>query len=158
MSRMNYLDKLLDGVAVEWRALGTVADIGTGSSNRQDESEKGIYRFLAIEHKLLAIKVDESLLDEAIPAFLNQKTIANAAVTFIWVAVAERMVWRFGERGYRYLLLDAGHICQNLYLAGQNVNCGTCAIAAFDDDAVNRFLNLDGEELFVAYAATVGKY
>lgn len=126
--------------------------------NNVEGLEKGIYRFLAIEHKLLAIKVDESLLDEAIPAFLNQKTIANAAVTFIWVAVAERMVWRFGERGYRYLLLDAGHICQNLYLAGQNVNCGTCAIAAFDDDAVNRFLNLDGEELFVAYAATVGKY
>ena len=126
--------------------------------NNVEGLEKGIYRFLAIEHKLLAIKVDESLLDEAIPAFLNQKTIANAAVTFIWVAVAERMVWRFGERGYRYLLLDAGHICQNLYLAGQNVNCGTCAIAAFDDDAVNRFLNLDGEELFVVYAATVGKY
>ena len=126
--------------------------------NNVEGLEKGIYRFLAIEHKLLAIKVDESLLDEAIPAFLNQKTIANAAVTFIWVAVVERMVWRFGERGYRYLLLDAGHICQNLYLAGQNVNCGTCAIAAFDDDAVNRFLNLDGEELFVAYAATVGKY
>ena len=38
MSRMNYLDKLLDGVAVEWRALGTVADIGTGSSNRQDKT------------------------------------------------------------------------------------------------------------------------
>ena len=42
---MSYLEKLLNGIAVEWTALGSVADIGTGSSNRQDESANGIYRF-----------------------------------------------------------------------------------------------------------------
>ena len=41
-----------------------------------------------------------------------------------WVAVVERMTWRYGERGYRYLHLDAGHICQNLYLAAETSNCG----------------------------------
>lgn len=126
--------------------------------NNIEGLDKGIYRFLAVEHKLLAVKVADDLLQEAVPAFLNQKTIANSAVTFIWVAVKERMTWRFGERGYRYLFLDAGHVCQNLYLSSQNVKCGTCAIAAFDDDAVNGFLEIDGENLFVAYAATVGKY
>jgi SagB-type dehydrogenase family enzyme len=67
------------------------------------------------------------------------------------------MVWRYGERGYRYLHLDAGHVCQNLYLAAQVIGCGVCAIAAFDDAALNEAWELDGEDLFVIYLATVGK-
>ena len=59
---MSFLNKLLDGVAVEWRALGTVADIGTGSSNRQDESEKGIYPFYVRSRNIL--KSDTFEFDE----------------------------------------------------------------------------------------------
>lgn len=43
MSELSYLEKLLDGVEVEWVTLGSMADIGTGSSNRQDESENGMF-------------------------------------------------------------------------------------------------------------------
>lgn len=45
MSALSYLEKLLNGVDVEWVALGSIADIGTGSSNRQDESDNGTYPF-----------------------------------------------------------------------------------------------------------------
>ena len=78
-------------------------------------------------------------------------------VTFVWAAVRERMYWRYGERGYRYLFLDAGHVCQNLYLAGEALQCGVCALGAFDDDAIDQLLGLDGEDQFVIYAASVGK-
>jgi SagB-type dehydrogenase family enzyme len=67
------------------------------------------------------------------------------------------MTWRYGERGYRYLLLDAGHICQNLYLSGLSLGCGTCAIAAFEDDDLNSVLDLDGQDEFVVYGASLGK-
>jgi SagB-type dehydrogenase family enzyme len=67
------------------------------------------------------------------------------------------MFWRYPERGYRYLLLDAGHVCQNLYLAAEGLGCGVCAIAAYDDDAINAALELDGETLFVVYAASLGR-
>jgi len=67
------------------------------------------------------------------------------------------MAWRYGERGYRYLFLDAGHVCQNLYLASENIDCGTCAIGAFHDDELNKLLNINGKDQFVIYAATVGK-
>jgi SagB-type dehydrogenase family enzyme len=67
------------------------------------------------------------------------------------------MYWRYLERGYRYLHLDAGHICQNLYLAAEPIGCGVCAIAAFDDDAVNAFLGIDGVEQFAIYLASLGK-
>jgi SagB-type dehydrogenase family enzyme len=71
--------------------------------------------------------------------------------------VVPRMYYRYGERGYRYLHLDVGHVCQNLYLAAEAIDCGVCAIAAFDDDMMNALLHLDGEDQFVIYMSPVGK-
>jgi len=67
------------------------------------------------------------------------------------------MTWRYCQRGYRYLYLDAGHVCQNLYLLAESIRCGVCAIAAYDDDLVNHALGLDGEEQFAIYIATLGR-
>jgi nitroreductase len=108
--------------------------------NRVEGLQPGLYRFLALGHKLIAVDLEPGIA---------------AAVTR--VAVAERMVWRYGQRGYRYMHLDAGHVCQNLYLAAQSVGGGACAIAAFSDEDMNHLLGLDGEEQFVIYLATVGK-
>jgi SagB-type dehydrogenase family enzyme len=90
-------------------------------------------------------------------ACLEQPQITNSAATFIWVAVVERMFWRYVERGYRYLHLDAGHVCQNLALGAEQIASGICPIAAFDDEALNTLLGLDGEELFAIYLASAGK-
>ena len=78
-------------------------------------------------------------------------------MTFFWVAVPARTTWRYGNRGYRYIHLDAGHICQNLYLAAEAIGCGCCAVAAFHDEALNQVLGVDGENAFVTYVAPLGK-
>jgi SagB-type dehydrogenase family enzyme len=117
----------------------------------------GLYRFLALEHKLIEVNMSDNISEEIIKACLDQSFIAKSAVTFLWAAQANRMTWRYGERGYRYLHLDAGHVCQNLYLSAQVVGCGVCAIAAFDDEYLNAVIGLDGEEQFVVYVATLGK-
>jgi SagB-type dehydrogenase family enzyme len=83
--------------------------------------------------------------------------ITTSAVSIFWAADIARMSYRYGERGYRYIHLDAGHVCQNLYLAAQNRGCGVCAIAAFEDDLTNAALGLDGEREFVVYIAALGK-
>jgi SagB-type dehydrogenase family enzyme len=67
------------------------------------------------------------------------------------------MAWRYGQRGYRYIFLDAGHACQNLYLAAESLSCGVCATGAFHDEQLNTLLGLDGQEQFAVYGATVGK-
>jgi len=64
----------------------------------------------------------------------RQAHVRGSAVSFFWAAFVERMTWRYVERGYRYMLLDAGHVCQNLYLASQTVNCVASAIGSFIDD------------------------
>jgi SagB-type dehydrogenase family enzyme len=71
--------------------------------------------------------------------------------------VIYRMAWRYSERAYRLVHLDAGHTCQNLYLAAGQIGCGTCAIGAFDDQQIADFLKIDGEEEFVLYCAAVGR-
>ncbi|MEG6586368.1 SagB/ThcOx family dehydrogenase [Dendrosporobacter sp. 1207_IL3150] len=125
--------------------------------NNVEGLKPGLYRFLAIDHKLIEITTADNITDEVTAALLNQQQVKKSAVTFIWTAVTARMTWRYGERGYRYLHLDAGHVCQNLYLTARILNCGACAIAAFDDEQINQILGIDGQEQFVIYAATVGK-
>lgn len=117
----------------------------------------GLYRFLAVEHKLVEINLESGLSDRMVAACGGQRMVKAGAVTFAWTVDSYRMTWRYGERGYRYMHLDAGHVCQNMYLAAESIDCGVCAIAAFDDEAANRLLGLDGEEQFVIYFATVGK-
>ncbi len=125
--------------------------------NRVKALKPGIYRYLALEHKILPYNMDNDIADQVVVGSLNQKFIKESAVTFIWTAVTERMTWRYRERGYRFLFLDAGHVCQNLYLASESINAGTCAIAAYSDDDRNEILDIDGEEEFVIYMAALGK-
>lgn len=117
----------------------------------------GLYRFLALDHALLEENLEPGFAARLVEACLGQDFVRTCAVTFIWIADVYRMTYRYGERGYRYLHLDAGHVCQNLYLAAEAIGCGVCAIAAFEDDDVNRSLGLDGERQFAIYLGTVGK-
>jgi SagB-type dehydrogenase family enzyme len=125
--------------------------------NRVETFTPGLYRYIALQNSLLETKLSLQIVDEITHACFDQEMVRRSAVTLIWVAVVERTKWRYGERGYRYMHLDAGHVCQNLYLAAENINCGVCAIAAFDDDNLNSVLGLDGESLFAIYLGTVGK-
>lgn len=117
----------------------------------------GVYRYLAIGHKLLLTDPDPVTVKHIVKGCMDQPFIASSAVTFILTAVAERMTWRYGERGYRYLHLDAGHVGQNLYLAAETIGCGACAVAAFLDETVNAALGIDGEKQFAIYIVAMGK-
>ncbi|MFZ4396068.1 MAG: SagB/ThcOx family dehydrogenase [Kiritimatiellia bacterium] len=119
--------------------------------------KEGDNEYLALDKKLALLDRDAGLPRAITEACLGQEVVAASAATFIWVAVVKRMTWRYGQRGYRYLYLDAGHVCQNLYLAAEAIGCGVCAIAAFDDDALNRILKLDGETQFAVYLASLGR-
>jgi SagB-type dehydrogenase family enzyme len=125
--------------------------------NRVEGLNSGLYRYAAIEHGLLQLDAPADIAERIAHACLDQSQVTGSAATFIWAAVVERMYWRYVERGYRYLHLDAGHVCQNLALGAEQVGCGICPIAAFDDELLNETLGLDGETMFVVYLATLGK-
>jgi SagB-type dehydrogenase family enzyme len=126
-------------------------------ANRVDGLAAGLYSFAAIERKIFPISTEAGLAPRFADACLGQDFVGSCAALFIWVADVYRMTYRYGPRGYRYLYLDAGHVCQNLYLSAEVVGAGVCAIGAFDDDRVNELLGLDGKDQFAIYLAAVGK-
>ena len=80
----------------------------------------------------------------------------ESAVVFIWTAIFQRMKWKYGQRAYRYVYLDAGHIAENLALTATSLGLGSCQIGALFDDEVNEIIDVDGVEESVIYMSVVG--
>ncbi len=119
--------------------------------------EAGMYRYLPLSHQLVFEFSDEMLAQKMVIAALGQSYPGKSAVTFIWAAIPYRMEWRYGLAAHKVIALDAGHVCQNLYLACETIAAGTCAIAAYDQEELDELLGLDGEQEFAIYIASVGK-
>jgi SagB-type dehydrogenase family enzyme len=125
--------------------------------NRVESLPPGLYRYVPFSHSLVEIDCATGITDKVMAACLGQAFVRSSAVTFLWSTVIYRMAWRYSERAYRLVHLDAGHAGQNLYLAASQVGCGTCAIGAFDDILMAELLGVNIEEEFVLYCAAVGK-
>jgi len=117
----------------------------------------GTYRYLPVEHQLLLERADENIGQKVVEAIFGQPYPAQSAVTFVWTAIPYRMEWRYSLAAAKVIALDAGHVCQNLYLACEAIGAGTCAVAAYDQEAMDRLLRVDGREEFTVYLASVGK-
>lgn len=119
----------------------------------------GLYRYLPLSHELVLLyKSDQTLTEKLTRAAFGQSFVAKSAVTFVWTTVPYRMEWRYLEAAHRVILLDAGHVCQNLYLACENIGAGTCAVAAYDQEVMDELLGVDGDNEFTVYLAPAGKY
>ena len=123
--------------------------------NNVEALEKGLYHYgigaHALEELLLA-----DLGEEVAHAALEQEMCAEAPVVFIWTALFQRSKWKYGQRAYRYVYLDAGHIAQNLALSATSIDLGTCQIGAFFDEEINRIVCVDGVEESAIYLTVVG--
>ena len=124
---------------------------------RVESLAQGIYRYLPVEHKLLHLFPVEDLPTELTVGTLDQPFVGRAAVTFIWSAIPYRCEWRYTIESKKLIAQDSGHMCQNLYLACESIGCGTVAIGAYHQQAMDRLLQLDGEDEFVVYVAPVGR-
>jgi SagB-type dehydrogenase family enzyme len=117
--------------------------------------DAGIYHYYIPDHNLEQLQKGDFRLKIA-QAALDQDMAYAANAVFVWTALFGRAKWKYEQRAYRYVYLDAGHIAQNLALAAVSFNLGTCQIAALYDDEVNSLLAVDGEEESVLYMSVVG--
>jgi SagB-type dehydrogenase family enzyme len=116
----------------------------------------GLWRYLPVEHRLCRLpRQPTAMAKELDEALLGQ--LYGCALTFVWTAVPYRTEWRYHAVSHKLILLDAGHLCQNLYLACEAIGCGACAIGAYDQAALDRLLGVDGEDEMAVYAAPVGR-
>lgn len=119
--------------------------------------DSGIYRYLPLEHQLVFVDKKEDLRQSLVDAALGQAFFGKAAVTFIWAAIPYRMEWRYDIAAHKVIAIDAGHVCQNLYLAAGAIKAGTCAVAAYNQGLMDRLLKVDGNDEFAVYMAPLGK-
>lgn len=129
--------------------------------NRVDGLENGVYRYLPLEHKLIFMYVIEEIhskINEATPKQpFVQNFVSKSAVVFAWSCIPYRAEYKFDITAHKKILIDVGHLCQNLYIAAESIGCGTCAIGIYDQKLIDKMLNLDGENEFVVYLAALGK-
>ncbi len=117
----------------------------------------GIYRYLPLTHDLVFLFEVDDLSNKLTKYAHDQKFVGECAVTFIWSVLPYRTEWRYGLLSKKDILLDCGHLCQNLYLACEAIACGTCAICAYQQKAFDELLQLDGTDEFTIYLSPVGK-
>ena len=126
--------------------------------NRVENIKSGIYRYLFLENKLLFIcETDKSISKLLSQLTMGQDFVGESAVFFMWSVIPHRTEWGYSLISHKGILIEAGHICQNLYLVCEATNLGTCAIASYDQKGIDHLLSLDGQEEFVIYVAPVGK-
>ncbi|WP_258084885.1 SagB/ThcOx family dehydrogenase [Thermococcus thermotolerans] len=108
----------------------------------------GIYRYDGKAHALE--KVMEGHFRKVLAeTCFGQRCVATAPLNIVIVAHYERTTRRYGERGVRYVHIDAGHVGQNIYLQATALNLGTVAVGAFRDDEVKKVLDVPGEPLYI---------
>jgi len=119
--------------------------------------DPGIYHYLPLSHQLECITKATDLEEQIIDSVYGQKFAGSAPAVFYWAAVPYRTEWRYGLKSHKVILLDLGHVAENLYLACEAIDAGACAIASYNQEKCDRLLKLDGEDEFVAYVMPVGK-
>lgn len=124
--------------------------------HRVEGLESGVYHYDVRRHALEQLQCGD-YRQQAARAALDQRIARDADVVLAWTAVFARSRWKYGQRAYRYVYLDAGHIAQNAALAAVALGLGSCQVAALYDDEVNTLLGVDGEQESVVYMTVVGR-
>ncbi|RPJ04910.1 MAG: SagB/ThcOx family dehydrogenase, partial [Deltaproteobacteria bacterium] len=124
--------------------------------NNVDGISPGIYHY-EIKKGQLALIREGRFGHELSRAALGQEMLEAAACVFVWTAVVERSKWKYRERAYRYIYMDAGHIGQNLYLAATGLGLGCCTVGAFFDEEVDQLIGIDGKSEISLYLGAVGQ-
>jgi SagB-type dehydrogenase family enzyme len=125
--------------------------------NRVNGVNPGLYRYLALNHKLLKLYSEADLPPRINEASNGQNFVGESAVVFVWTVRPYRTEYRYGEDSLKDILISVGHICQNLYLACESIGAGTCAIVAYNQKLLDNFVGVDGENEIALYLAPVGR-
>jgi len=123
--------------------------------NNVEGLEQGIYHYAVKKHSLEKIKPGNFSKDIT-SAGLEQAMLGDADVTFVITAVFDRITQKYGERGFRYAYMEAGHISQNICLQSVSLGVGSVCVGAFFDKKVNELIGIDGINEAAIYLHAVG--
>lgn len=163
LDELSYLLKLTCDISKigNGYALGVVPTGGARNTletyffaNNVEGLNKGLYHYAKDTKNITLIKkdVDPDLVDKA-----TKGQLRGTGIVVMWSTIPYRSEFKYSFTAHKMIAMEAGHASQNLYLASESIDCGMVAIAAYDQSAIDKLLDLDGEDEFVVYVATVGK-
>ena len=124
-------------------------------ANNVESLDQGIYHYGILNHTLELVQYGD--FRKAITsAGLKQEMLGDSDVVFGLSAIFDRTRHKYGERGFRYVYMEAGHISQNIYLQAVSLGLGSVGVGAFLDVKVNQLIGVDGEKEAVIYLHAVG--
>ena len=164
---LSYLLWCAQGVkSVRGKAYATLRTVPSGGARHPFECylalhkveglEDGLYHYLPMTHQIEFLGGIEDLDGFISESLCEQKWAARANAVFYFSCVFYRAEWRYGVWAHAPILMDSGHVTENLYLAATSVGLGGCAIAAVEPPIANKAFRLDGKEESVFYAMPVG--
>lgn len=119
------------------------------------ELQPGIYHYEPHSHSLELLQPGDFAPRLTATAF-GEQYVGDAAAVLLVTGMYDRLRWKYGERAYRFLCMDAGFLGENLYLACEGLGLGACAVSGFAQDAVEDLLGIDGHQELAVLMLTVG--
>ncbi len=116
----------------------------------------GVYHYGVEHHALHQVRAGD-FREYVVEHGLGQQFLGECAAVIYLTMIFQRMRFKYGERSYRYGLVEAGHLGQNLYLAATSLGLGVCAVGAYDDRGINDLLMIDGTEEVSVYLLSLGR-
>jgi SagB-type dehydrogenase family enzyme len=116
----------------------------------------GVLHYLPLTHSVEILHTDKLPRLLTAELFLGQPYLASASAIIVIAAVVERSLWKYEDRGYRYILLEAGHVAQNVILCATGLGLGALPLGGFFDDDLSALLRLDRDREIAIYGVAVG--
>jgi SagB-type dehydrogenase family enzyme len=117
--------------------------------------KQGLYHYSPFDHSLTRLK-EGNLRKAVMNAGLRQEMLKDANLVFALSAVPARTTWKYGQRGYRYIYMESGHIAENILLQAVSLGLGAVPVGAFLDKELDRLLGIDGKSEISLFLVAVG--
>ncbi|MBU0998366.1 SagB/ThcOx family dehydrogenase [Patescibacteria group bacterium] len=125
------------------------------STNNIVGLENGLYHYNIRCHSL-DVLLQERHLNKKISELTNQDWVSKSNIIILITSAFQRTQTKYDDRGLRHILLESGHLAQNVYLVGNTLDLKVCAIGGFIDDKINNLIDIDNEEEGIIYVLAVG--
>lgn len=123
--------------------------------NKVEGIEKGLYYYNFKNNSLILVEAGY-MKNRLLECCVGQEFITDASVIIILAANLKRVKWKYSKKAYRFVHVDTGILSENIHLLATANKLRSCMIAGFNDDKINEFLMLDGENEFVSLLISIG--
>lgn len=123
--------------------------------NKVEGVERGLYYYNYENNSLILVEAGY-MKNRLLECCIEQEFVIDASVIAILVGNLNRVKWKYGKKSYRFIHVDTGILSENIHLLATANKLRSCMIAGFNDDKINDFLTLDGENEFVSLMISIG--